>query len=279
MIDLGQLRESARQELMPYLVGVEDFLGKIGTPGGLPATELRSQPLDAYSSHILAIGILNRLNRIAFERTKHRIIVLPECVKDYGDWSCGKVEMGDSYACAQCTPECLIYRTVEQFADGQTEIVLDPDDLEHFFKTTGSELKEFGVVGVACALTLLSGFWVTQKQKIPTQGVFLNYSSCAHHWAKPAYNTCFSLKRMAWVLGKDIPSGEEPRLSRGETYSMEKESLSPEQFYTILDKIIDRFEKEYLPRIQAENPDKDNFEIGLEISRALVPKIITRDSV
>lgn len=278
MINLEPLIEAARHDLMPFLGSVEDFLKRLGKPDGFPATTLRSQPLDAYIHNILAIGILNRLNRSAFLQTEHRIIILPECVKDYGDWSCGKVEMRDSYACAQCTPECLIYQTVGQFADSQTEIVLDPDDLEKFIKDTKTELKDFGVVGVACALTLLSGFQVTQKQKLPTQGVFLNYSSCAHHWAKPAYNTCFSLKRMAGVLGKEIPSGEDVLLSRGETYSMEKALLSPGQFYAILDTLADRFEAEYLPHMLAENREMDSFDIALLISRALVPKIITRDS-
>jgi hypothetical protein len=279
MIDLEPLIESVRHDLMPFLGGVEDFLKRLDKPDGFPATPLRSQPLDAYIHNILAIGILNRLNRPAFLQTKHRIIVLPECVKDYGDWSCGKVKMGDSYACAQCTPGCLVYQTVEQLTDSQTEIVLDPDDLEKFFINTKTELNDFGVVGVACALTLLSGFQVTQKQKLPTQGVFLNYSSCAHHWAKPAYNTSFSLKRMAEVLGKEIPSGEEPRFARGETYSMEKALLSPEQFHTLLDVLADRFEAEYLPHILAENQEMDIFDLALLISRMLVPKIITRDSV
>ena len=279
MTDLTPFLQKARHDLWPYLAGVDGFLQRMDTSAGMPSSALRSQSPDAYIANIMAVGIINSLNKAAFDKTTHKIIVLPECVKDYGDWECCKIEAGDSHVCAQCTPDCLVYKTVGQFADSQTEVVLDPDDLVKYFRDAKADLDNFGVVGVACALTLLSGFQFTQKLKLPTQGVFLNYSSCAHHWAKEPYNTCFSLRRMASVLGKEAPIDDAEANHSGETYSLEYPPLSPGQFYSALDTLVAQFAQDYLPTLQAENDSRDIFELSLAVSRMLVPTIITRDSV
>ena len=119
---------------------------------------------------------------------------------------------------------------------------------------TMREIGAFGVVGVACVLTLLSGFEKTLPLKLPTQGVFLSYSSCGHHWADPGYNTSFSLKRLGMILGKEIDSDPEPPSNRGETYSFEKRLMTPDMSYRTLDNLIAMFETLYLPAFRAANP-------------------------
>jgi hypothetical protein len=132
---------------------------------------------------------------------------------------------------------------------------------------------------VACVLTLLSGFEKTFKHHLPTQGVFLNYSSCNHHWANPAYNTSFSFRRMASLLNGNGQSREPYELQgRGETYSFERSPFSPDGFYHKLDSLSEIFTMNYLPLFNGEYPNADIFELSNEIRQLLVPDLITRDS-
>jgi len=278
MIDVAPFLQQGYKELGPYLSGVPRFLACLDTPEGLSSTSLRSKSVDQYLRNILAVGILSRLMRGAFLESEHRIIVLPDCLKNYGDWECCKADLGNEAICTQCTPECLVYETMERFADSHTEVVLEPDDMDAFFADAVKEKSNVGVVGVACALTMLSGFVKTIKHRIPTQGVFLNYSSCAHHWADPAYNTSYSLNRMTWVMTGNRPSQPDETYGRGETYSLEKQPLTPDDFYFRLDRLVDLFEKDYLPLLAGDDFRGDLFDLCRQVQGFMVPDLITRDS-
>ncbi len=202
----------------------------------------------------------------------------PIVSKNYSDWECCKSDLGNESECTQCTPECIVYETMERFGNSQTTIVLEPEDMDAYFGEVRRQFGTVGVVGVACALTMLSGFEKTLKYHHPTQGIFLNYSSCAHHWADPAYNTNYSLRRMASVLNKNEDNHPEEINERGETYSMEKPNLSPGDFYRRLDNLADVFEKDFLPHFLAANPDADLYTMCEKVQGAIVPDLITRDS-
>jgi len=279
MIDINPFLHTGRLQLAPYIAGVNDFIRKVRKDPKTNADSLRLKPPDIYSRNMLAVGVLNRLNRESFLKTKKKVIVLPDCLKNYGEWTCCKADTGIATECTQCTDECLVFESVERFADENTALVLEPDDLQKYLADIKAGAPtEVGVVGVACALTLLSGFQRTLKLKMPTQGVFLNYSSCAHHWAEPAYNTNYSFVRMGWVLGKNGDNEPGGFGQKGETYTLEKSPLTPEDFYLRLDELAEQFEKEYYPLFQQAFPEADPFQLHLEVMQAIVPDLITRDS-
>ncbi len=278
MIDVRHFLQLGHTELEAYVSDVEDFISRLGRPGELEKSSLRSQPVGAYIRNMLAVGVLNRLMRASFLETERKVIVLPDCLKNYGDWTCCKENDGKVSTCIQCTPQCIVYETTERFADSRTTVVLEPEDMSRYFAELRDGFGAVGVVGVACALTMLSGFDRTLRHRLPTQGVFLNYSSCQHHWANPAYNTCYSLRRMAWVLyDREMPIPEES-FGRGETYSLEKPPLGPDEFYRRLENLADIFEDEYLPALKENYPDADVFEICRIVQKSLVPDLITRES-
>ncbi len=279
MIDTTPLIELAGTELALYIAGVQDFIDRLDSPDGLKKTSLRSKPPDTYIRNMLCVGVLSRLMRTEFLKATRRVIVLPDCLKNYGEEACCKAEFPDGTStCTQCNSECIVFESVERFVNGNTSLVLEPEDMNKYFADLRAEYGTVGIVGVACALTMLSGFEKTLRHKHPTQGVFLNYSSCAHHWADPAYNTSYSLKRMAWVLNKCNSSIRNDLQRRGETYSMEKPLLSPDDFYRRLDALADSFERDYLPRFRAAFPDADVYDLSREIQKIIVPDLITRDS-
>ncbi|MCP4566295.1 MAG: DUF116 domain-containing protein [FCB group bacterium] len=279
MIDISSFLHTGQLELAPYITGVNEFISKVRKDPNSKADSLRLKPPEVYCRNMLAVGVLNRLNRELFLQTTKRVIVLPDCLKNYGEWTCCKADTGIATECTQCTDECLVFESVERFADENTAIVLEPDDLKKYL----SGIKEaapsdVGVIGVACALTLLSGFQRTLDLQMPTQGVFLNYSSCAHHWAEPAYNTNYSFTRMGWVLDKNGNGEPGDSNHSGETYTLEKSPLTPEDFYMRLDELAEQFEKEYYPNFRKAFAQADPFELQVEVMRAIVPDLITRDS-
>ncbi|MFH1700834.1 MAG: DUF116 domain-containing protein [Candidatus Zixiibacteriota bacterium] len=276
-MDIEPYIKTARGELTDYVSGVDRFINSLGQPGKFESSSLRAKSPEEYIRNILAVSILTHLGRTEFLKTEKRIIVLPDCLKNYSDWECGKETDGNISWCAKCHPECIVYEIEDWLADTNTTILLEPEELDKYFAELKNEDGNTGVVGVACALTLLSGFHSTLKYKFPTQGVFLNYSSCAHHWIKGGINTAFSIKRLAWILKKDLPEISEINSIDGPTYSLIKEPLSSDDFYNRVDKLCEYFISEYYPQFKLAHPDLDIYDLSIEISHALVPNLITRD--
>jgi len=278
MIDIKSFLDKSRSELKPYLDGICQYVENIEKKEHPPDYGLLSKPLETYVRNIMAVSILSHLHRAAFKETSRRLVVLPECLKDYGDWACCKGETDGAAECTQCNSECQVFETVERFADKNTAIVLEPDDLKKYLAEHKDRQGTYGVVGVACALTLLSGFVHTIDLQLPTQGVFLNYASCGHHWASPGYNTSYSFRRLGKVLGVGGQSEPNRTDKTGETYSLVRGPLTPDDFYHRLDGLCEVFQEKYLSSIKEQSGD-ELFEISRVVLNILVPDLITRDAV
>jgi len=279
MVDINGFLQLSKAQLGDYLEGIAEFVGNRACNHEGRPDSLTSQPPDSYLRNMLAVGIISHLHRSEFLAAKQRIIVLPDCLKNYGEEVCCKADLGNATACTQCNANCLVFEAVERFVNGNTVIVLEPENLKEFLQEARREHDTVGIVGVACALTLLSGYVHTLELKLPTQGVLLNYSSCAHHWADPGYNTNFSFKRLAWVLGRDEKPEPRPTHRTGETYSLERIPHTPPDYYATIDTLARRFERDYFPQFKAAMPGADLFELSQAVMKALVPDVITRDSV
>ncbi len=264
--------------LAPYLDGIDNFVACQSDSSWKEPDPLRLKPSETYLRNALTVGILNLLHRRAFLAADRRVIVLPACLKDYGDWDCVAAEGKTPWECDRCHPGCTINETIERFADERTTVLIEPEDLTATLAEIKGKDGAIGVAGVACVLTLLSGFDRTIKLHLPTQGVFLNYSSCAHHWADPAYNTDYSLGRLAWVLGKDIRNPEHSGDGRGVTYSLERSHFSPDDFYQRLDYLASVFVTDYLPFFRQANPKADLYALSRDILKTIIPDLITREN-
>ena len=265
--------------LAPYLDGIDNFVACQSSDSWKEPDPLRLKPTETYLRNALTVGILNLLHRQAFLAADRRVIVLPACLKDYGDWDCVAAEGKTPWECDRCHPGCTINETIERFADERTTVLIEPEDLTtSLAEVKGKNGEVVGVAGVACVLTLLSGFDRTIKLELPTQGVFLNYSSCAHHWADPAYNTSFSLTRLAAVMGKDNRDLDHPGAGRGETYFLERPHFSPDDFYHRLDYMAAVFAADYLPFFRQANPAADLYALSRDILKTIIPDLITREN-
>ncbi len=278
MISVDSFIDAGRRDLAVYIEGVSDFVDSLDGEGKLERNALRSKGPDEYIRNMLAVGVLSHIHRQEFLEADTRIIVLPDCLKNYGEEACCKADLGNATMCTQCNSNCLIFEAMERFADDRTTLVLEPEDMDAHFKEARQESGSVGIVGVACALTMLSGFHYTLKYNMPTQGVFLNYAGCSHHWSQPGINTNFSFRRMAWVLGKSSAGEPDEIRKPGATYSLDIGKITPTEFYKSLDGLCEEFEIKYLPLFRQANPSADPYELSMIISQAIVPDLITRDS-
>ncbi len=295
MIDIGPLITRTSNIMAPYLSGIAHYLDQQACRCHNPEDKLIQKPREAYVRNLLAVAILSHLQRDEFLRCEKRVIILPECLKNYDDTTCCKGELpGGVSECTMCNADCLVFHSMDQFTDDRTAMYLEPDDLLAFLTEYKKRHGRVGVVGVACVLTLLSGFARTIALKLPTQGVFLNYSSCAYHWASPGFNTNYSFERMAQVLGKSAFTQPTFRHVKAPTYCLEDDVNTATDFYDKLDTLCVEFEEYYLPKIKrkvlagtgrSDTPDfpqqpvgdPDLFELSDVVLKAIVPDLITRD--
>ena len=265
-MDLDNFIDLGRSHLTPYLGRLDEYLTQLPESGSSDRDDIDflSTPPEKYIRNLLCVSVLNRIYRDEFLKTDRKMIVLPECLKDYGPDTCCRIKRKNFAECTQCLPDCHVNIVDESFVNRKTEMILEPDDTDLMAADLRQKHGTVGIVGVACVLTLAPGFKDTLKYKHPTQGVFLNYSSCKYHWApKSPYNTRFSLARLAHVLDRIPPEQKfDPPLD-GETYSLENQPGSTERLYEILDELAEQFYQKLLPTYQ--NIENDIYETGLTI--------------
>ena len=81
--NLDQFITKITERLGPYYSGVAPFLARLPKNSDRDDIDLLTEPPESYVGNMLALGILNRLYQKEFAQTTHRVLVLPECVKDY----------------------------------------------------------------------------------------------------------------------------------------------------------------------------------------------------
>lgn len=263
---LDQFIALGQTKLTLYLEKVEDYLCNLSESEASDPDDLAliTSPPDKYIRNMLCLAVLNSLYRDEFLNAKKRLIVLPECLKNYGPDICCKIERKNHSECANCLSDCHVNLVDEAFVDSRTEMILEPEDTELMAANLRQKRGTVGIVGVACILTLISGFKATLKHKHPTQGLFLNYSSCGYHWAKKhPYNTRFSLVRLAQVLNSNPPDQTFNPPIAGETYSLETQPGQAERLYEILDELAEQFCRKAMS--DYEKTERDIYETGLAL--------------
>lgn len=143
-----------------------------------------------YHLNMFAAEILNRSLKQAFERTSHKVILLPTCMSKPVYGACKARQVDGKLVCTGCTPGCPINLKRKEYTNADTEVALIPHSsgfskfLEHW-----RDQDQTGLIGVACVLNLVKGGYEMQKLNIPSQCVFLDYCGCKKHWHKQGITT------------------------------------------------------------------------------------------
>jgi hypothetical protein len=152
-----------------------------------------------YHLGMLGTELLNRAYRQQFLSARHKVVILPPCMRAQPDSDCKAMATPFGAKCQACTPTCRIHQITRLGEKRGFDVFMIPDELRIFGGGQGN--TGLGVVGVSCVLTNWSGGWDTQRLGIPAQGLLLDYVGCSYHWDEHGIPTDTNLHQLLEVLG------------------------------------------------------------------------------
>ncbi|MCK9223267.1 MAG: DUF116 domain-containing protein [Limnochordia bacterium] len=159
----------------------------------------RSSPILEYHINMVGAEILNRIWRDRFSSTKQRIIVLPGCLR-LNPLHCQASEWTIGLRCAHCTDGCqvsYISKAGKQLGFQVSFVIHQSSLVSHVESLNALRQKgDLGILGVACALSLLEGGFLLDSHKIPAQCVPLDFCGCINHWHDQGITTTVNLDRL-----------------------------------------------------------------------------------
>lgn len=198
--------QRALDVLDPYTRNVNHFLSTYKSEGcDRSDALLRTSPRIEYHINMVGAEILNGILRNRFLATEHKLIVLPGCLR-LNPLGCQALKWTLGFQCGHCTEGCQISKVSKLGAERgvQVSFVNHQSSLEahvNGLNTLGYK-GDLGILGVACALSLLEGGFMLQSHNVPAQCVPLNYCGCVDHWHEKGISTRVSLVRLLDKIAK-----------------------------------------------------------------------------
>lgn len=158
-----------------------------------------TSPIPEYHINMVGAEILNKLWQKNFQETKHRLVVLPGCLRLDSN-ACIAEEWTLGFKCKRCSVNCQIKELSElgeyfgfhvSFVKHQSSLVSHVQDLGKLM-----ENSQLGILGVACTLSLLEGGFMLESHKVPGQCVPLDFCGCKSHWHNEGLTTRVSIERV-----------------------------------------------------------------------------------
>jgi hypothetical protein len=139
---------------------------------------------EQYHLYILEFELVNRLNLKAFLACKHKVALLPHCLRFTID-NCKAESDGLDWICRECTKSCFVNR-VSQILRGKgiKPYIWWEANLKDFFQNLRKRGESVGILGIACIAELVRGMRRCQKAGLPVVGVPLNANRCARWWGE-----------------------------------------------------------------------------------------------
>lgn len=152
-----------------------------------------------YHLNMVGAEVMNRAYREAFVKAGKKVIVLPACMRLLPSAKC----KADTLRCKRCTTDCKVHQITNFGRKYGFDVYMIPHESSiSAGRNNDSFLKQgVGVVGIACALNLLSGGWMLKDRGIPAQCVLLDYCGCNKHWSEEGFPTNINVKQLEKILG------------------------------------------------------------------------------
>jgi hypothetical protein len=156
-----------------------------------------------YHLYMVGAEILNRAFREKFLKTGRKVVLLPPCMKAKLESGCEAIETPLGERCAACTPGCRVNQVTKLGEKYGFDVFIMPHELSVFSNggIKPANDQQFGVVGVSCPLTNLTGGWETKDLGVPAQGVLLDYCGCPWHWHEEGISTDINFNQLLDVVG------------------------------------------------------------------------------
>jgi hypothetical protein len=186
-------------------LGIEEFVAKARSEDG--PEKLRQTPKEKYLLELVNFGLLDRLNRDAFNARKNTVIMMPDCLGLHNP-DCEKADHPHGDICRRCTESCQAYHITELGREFRVRTVFSKRKLTQQLEGYEERLGDLSVIGVACINMLAEGMRAAGEAGVPARGVLLNFSGCEHWQDKPCASE-FSMDRLRDILVEKYgPAGE-----------------------------------------------------------------------
>lgn len=152
--------------------------------------------------HLNMVGSewLNHAYRHLFIERPRKVVLLPTCTRLHPDKICKARVEGAWLVCTGCSAECQVgcLRELEKQLNFQLFLVPHNSSIQE--SPLQVPLSQVGVVGVSCALNLISGGWMLKSLDVPAQCVILDYCGCRGHWHHEGIPTELNKDKMIQLL-------------------------------------------------------------------------------
>ncbi|RKX27412.1 MAG: hypothetical protein DRP47_06560 [Candidatus Zixiibacteriota bacterium] len=194
------------EEFAEEFANIDEFVARAAHGNRSPCEKrLRCTPKEEYLLEAVAFEIYDKLNRRAFNRAKHTIIIMPDCLSMHNP-DCEKEDLPTGDECCACTESCQANHIVKLGERYDATVVFSKrklaEQIEHYSKTK----KDIGVIGIACLLMLASGMRTAADVGVPARGVLLNFTGC-EHWNEQPYASRFPLSWLRSILEEKYGTG------------------------------------------------------------------------
>jgi len=191
----------AERALGAYTRGVSVFLEREYAARGCREDQVfcARKPVE-YHLNMVAAEIVNRGLRAEFEQKRHRVVLVPACLRGPYETFCRARTSGDDIQCANCSPGCGVNRITRRMRNIETKVYLVPHaaGFSRWLERWQRE-PDTAVIAVACVLNILSGGFEMRARGIASQCVLLDYPGCQKHWRKEGIATGLNEERLVQV--------------------------------------------------------------------------------
>jgi uncharacterized protein len=157
-----------------------------------------------YHLNMVGAEIMNRAWRDEFLNTKRKAVLVPACMRTKNNFHCKWVYNGIDYSCTGCTKGCHVNQLTKIGKEVGFDVFMIPhstDFTKWLSKRAGN--KEVGIIGVTCALNLMTGGWEAKSLDIPINCVLLDYCGCKNHWDEKGFPTAINMNELMRILQKE----------------------------------------------------------------------------
>lgn len=196
-------KRRAQQVLGPFTAGVPGFLSGEYARRGCREDQIfcGKEPVE-YHLGMVAAEVMNQGLRPAFDRTPHRAVLVPACMRGAHAATCKAHVSGVDMTCAACDPECAVNRITRRMKSLGAQVYLVPHSTGFSrWLNRWQRDPQYGVTAVACMLNILPGGYEMRARGIASQCVPLDYPGCGKHWSKGGFPTAVNENRLVRISG------------------------------------------------------------------------------
>lgn len=155
-----------------------------------------------YHLNMVGAEIMNRAFRKEFNETKHKVVILPSCMRLKHGNECKAEYDSMSMTCTGCNAACRVNQIMELGNKHGFSVRVVSHESAVFNGDAAKKMLDMntGIIGVTCVSGLMSGGWKAMSMGMPPQCVYTDCVGCKKHWADREMPNDISMNRLKTIL-------------------------------------------------------------------------------